>query len=269
MMLSPKAKVDAIPRLLVNADDVSASHGGTVGELDEAADLLHAVARPPARGGGPRDRRGLLRAGHRRVRRTRLEEFVRARIAREARRGAEDIDAYAAGALMATARRHRWLDVRADFPILAREIDGSRSSTSTRRPRRRSRRPSSTRWTASTASQRERAPRRLHARAGGDRALRGRARAHRRVRRRRAATRRSSPATRPRRSTSSRTPWGRDNVGPGDVVLVTEMEHHSNLVPWQLLCAGDRARAALPRRRRATARLSLDELDAELAERPT
>jgi cysteine desulfurase/selenocysteine lyase len=31
--------------------------------------------------------------------------------------------------------------------------------------------------------------------------------------------------------------WGRRNVGPGDRVLVTEMEHHSNIVPWQLLCA--------------------------------
>ncbi len=29
--------------------------------------------------------------------------------------------------------------------------------------------------------------------------------------------------------------WGRANVGPGDVILLTEMEHHSNLVPWQLL----------------------------------
>jgi len=29
--------------------------------------------------------------------------------------------------------------------------------------------------------------------------------------------------------------WGRANVGPGDRVVVTEMEHHSNLVPWQLL----------------------------------
>jgi Fe-S cluster assembly scaffold protein SufB len=35
MMLSPKARVDAIPSVLVSADDVSASHGGTVGELDE------------------------------------------------------------------------------------------------------------------------------------------------------------------------------------------------------------------------------------------
>jgi cysteine desulfurase/selenocysteine lyase len=30
--------------------------------------------------------------------------------------------------------------------------------------------------------------------------------------------------------------WGRANVGAGDRVLVTEMEHHSNIVPWQLLC---------------------------------
>ena len=27
--------------------------------------------------------------------------------------------------------------------------------------------------------------------------------------------------------------WGFDNLGPGDVVLVTELEHHSNFVPWQ------------------------------------
>ena len=30
--------------------------------------------------------------------------------------------------------------------------------------------------------------------------------------------------------------WGRSNVGPGDLVVVTEMEHHSNIVPWQQLC---------------------------------
>lgn len=29
--------------------------------------------------------------------------------------------------------------------------------------------------------------------------------------------------------------WGRANVGPGDEIVLTEMEHHSNLVPWQLL----------------------------------
>ena len=35
MLLSPKAKGDAIPSLIVEVDNVKASHGGTVGELDE------------------------------------------------------------------------------------------------------------------------------------------------------------------------------------------------------------------------------------------
>jgi cysteine desulfurase/selenocysteine lyase len=30
--------------------------------------------------------------------------------------------------------------------------------------------------------------------------------------------------------------FGRQNVGPGDEVLITAMEHHSNIVPWQMLC---------------------------------
>lgn len=29
--------------------------------------------------------------------------------------------------------------------------------------------------------------------------------------------------------------WGRANLHPGDEVLITEMEHHSNIVPWQIL----------------------------------
>ncbi len=29
--------------------------------------------------------------------------------------------------------------------------------------------------------------------------------------------------------------WGTANVGPGDEIVLTKMEHHSNLVPWQLL----------------------------------
>ncbi len=30
--------------------------------------------------------------------------------------------------------------------------------------------------------------------------------------------------------------WGRANVQRGDLVVLTEMEHHSNIVPWQILC---------------------------------
>jgi cysteine desulfurase/selenocysteine lyase len=29
--------------------------------------------------------------------------------------------------------------------------------------------------------------------------------------------------------------WGLDNLGPGDVVVITELEHHSNFVPWQYI----------------------------------
>ncbi len=36
--------------------------------------------------------------------------------------------------------------------------------------------------------------------------------------------------------------WGRANVGPGDEILLTELEHHANLIPWQRLCAEKGAR---------------------------
>ena len=31
--------------------------------------------------------------------------------------------------------------------------------------------------------------------------------------------------------------WGAANLGPGDAVLITEMEHHANIVPWQIMAA--------------------------------
>jgi cysteine desulfurase/selenocysteine lyase len=58
--------------------------------------------------------------------------------------------------------------------------------------------------------------------------------------------------------------WGRQNVGPGDEVLITEMEHHSNIVPWQLLCLEKGARLRyLKVSEEGT--LSLDELEEKLA----
>ena len=45
----------------------------------------------------------------------------------------------------------------------------------------------------------------------------------------------SSRAARRKASISSPVRGERKNLKPGDVILLTEMEHHSNLVPWQLL----------------------------------
>lgn len=36
--------------------------------------------------------------------------------------------------------------------------------------------------------------------------------------------------------------YGRENLGAGDEVLITHMEHHSNIVPWQMLCQEKGAR---------------------------
>jgi cysteine desulfurase / selenocysteine lyase len=58
--------------------------------------------------------------------------------------------------------------------------------------------------------------------------------------------------------------WGRRNLGPGDEVLITQMEHHSNIVPWQLACEATGATLHwLPVSGEGT--ISLDDLDAALA----
>ncbi|HEX4187860.1 MAG TPA: SufS family cysteine desulfurase [Solirubrobacteraceae bacterium] len=58
--------------------------------------------------------------------------------------------------------------------------------------------------------------------------------------------------------------WGRANVGAGDAVLITEMEHHANIVPWQILC---RERGAELRYLKIDEHgaLSIEQLEAELA----
>jgi len=38
--------------------------------------------------------------------------------------------------------------------------------------------------------------------------------------------------------------WGRQHVGRGDLVVLSEMEHHSNIVPWQILCQDREAELA-------------------------
>ena len=54
--------------------------------------------------------------------------------------------------------------------------------------------------------------------------------------------------------------WGGSNLHPGDVILLSQMEHHSNIVPWQLLAQRTGATLrAIPIDR--AGRLVLDDLD--------
>ena len=86
------------------------------------------------------------------------------------------------------------------------------------------------------ALQRQRAPRRLPHRRGGHRRPRGRPRQGRPLhRRRRTAARSCSPRTPPRRSTSSPRPGAGPTSRAGDAVVLTELEHHANIVPWHQL----------------------------------
>ncbi len=95
MMLSPRARLDAIPSVLVSADDVSASHGGTVGELDENA-IFYMQSRGLDRPAAVRVIvEGFFEPLIAELRDAPLEELVRRKIAAKLAAAREDIEAYA------------------------------------------------------------------------------------------------------------------------------------------------------------------------------
>lgn len=61
--------------------------------------------------------------------------------------------------------------------------------------------------------------------------------------------------------------WGATHLQAGDVILLTEMEHHSNLVPWQLLAQRTGAKLAYVPVTGDDAQLDLARLDALLTDR--
>ena len=95
MMLSPKARLDAIPSVLVSADDVSASHGGTVGELDESA-IFYMQSRGLDRPAAVRVLvEGFFEPVLAELHDEPLEELIRAKLAAKLAHAREDIEAYA------------------------------------------------------------------------------------------------------------------------------------------------------------------------------
>jgi Fe-S cluster assembly protein SufD len=95
LMLSPKARLDAIPSVLVSADDVSASHGGTVGELDEAS-IFYMASRGLDRPAAVRLLvEGFFEPVLGQLEDEPLEELVRTKIAAKLASARDDIEAYA------------------------------------------------------------------------------------------------------------------------------------------------------------------------------
>jgi Fe-S cluster assembly protein SufD len=95
MMLSPGAKLDAIPSVLVSADDVSASHGGTVGELDEAL-IFYMQSRGLSRAEAVRVIvEGFFEPLISELEDETLADLVRNRIAQKLSAAAADVEAYA------------------------------------------------------------------------------------------------------------------------------------------------------------------------------
>jgi Fe-S cluster assembly scaffold protein SufB len=95
LMLSPKARLDAIPSVLVAADDVSASHGGTVGELDEAV-IFYMQTRGLDRPSAVRVLvEGFFEPVIGELADEPLEELIRAKIAAKLASARADIEAYA------------------------------------------------------------------------------------------------------------------------------------------------------------------------------
>jgi cysteine desulfurase/selenocysteine lyase len=60
--------------------------------------------------------------------------------------------------------------------------------------------------------------------------------------------------------------WGRANLQAGDKVLVSYLEHHSNIVPWQMVCA-ERGAEVVPIPVLDSGDIDMDALDALLDER--
>ena len=268
MMLSPKARAGRDPlgaRVRRRRLGLARRHGRRAGR---GGDLLHADARPGPPGGGAGDRRGLLRAADRRARRraagrARAREDRRASWPRRARTSRRMPPV--AESDRADERRAETLDVRATSRSSRAASTGAPlvyldSGATSQKPavviealaeHLREHNANVHRGVYALAQEADAAydgaRRRVAAFVGA-----------------RAARRRSSRKNVTEAINLVAYAWGRANVGPGDAVLITQMEHHANIVPWQVLC---RERGAELRYLEVDERgeLSLEQLDAELA----
>jgi cysteine desulfurase/selenocysteine lyase len=172
-------------------------------------------------------------------------------------------------AILPSAAPASWRDVRKDFPILDQEVHGHRliyfdNAATTQKPRKvieavcryyekdnanvhRGIHELSNRATAGYEAARSRAAEYLHARAPEEVIF----------------TRGTTEGI-----NLVAQAWGSQNVKAGDTILLTELEHHSNIVPWQLLAERTGAKLAFVPVKDDTGVLDLTRLNELLASRP-
>ena len=233
LLLSDEAEADNKPELEIFADDVQCGHGATAGALDEDLKFyLMARGIPRSRGRGAADP-GLRRRGDRGHRACRPARGADGAGRRPGCRRGE-----LTHASRGEQRRLRRRPHPRGFPDPRRcRSTASRWSISTTPPRRRSRRRCSTASSRPTRREYANVHRGLHYLANAaTEAYEGAREKVRGLPQRRAVRKRSSsPATPPRRSTSSPIRSARERIKPGDEIVLSIMEHHSNIVPWHFL----------------------------------
>ena len=269
LLLSDTAEADNKPELEIFADDVQCGHGATSGDLDEDL-LFYLKARGiPAEGGGVAADPGLRRRGggrHRACRAARRADGSRRRLAEGARRmkmhvsmhaaGPQDPQPASAGSRERTtfaARRvcaegamthpavsngaYDVARIRKDFPILAMQVYGKPlvyldNAASAQKPQVGARphpgglhlANTPTCIAACTISPMPR-PRPTRARARRCAAFSMPSRSEEII-----FTRNATEAINLVAAT-----FGRDRIEPGDEIVLSIMEHHSNIVPWHFL----------------------------------
>src|SRR5205085_6827805 len=207
------------------------------GRARRGGDLLHADARARPRGGREGDRRRLLRAAHlgargraargRRAREDRAEARSRAR-------GHRDVRDDTVSAMPQLAESS--LNLASEFPILAQRPGGRPlvyldAASTSQKPR-----------AVLDAMNEHYSKHNANVHRGLYSIAREADAAYQHARARVAAfTGASERATIFTKNVTEAInlvayAWGRANVGAGDAVLITQMEHHANVVPWQMLC---------------------------------
>ncbi len=224
LLLGRLAEVDTKPQLEIYADDVKCSHGATVGRIDEEQ---------------------LFYLRSRGIEQQAAQQMILYAFARRAHRGYPQRRAQRAGAgayWTAFAGRHCMTfsveQVRADFPVLNREVNGQPlvyldSAASAQKPE------------AVIGAEAEFYRHGYAAVHRGIHTLSAEATARMEAVRQQVATFLNAGSAEEvvfvRGTTEGinlvANSWGNANVGAGDNIIISEMEHHANIVPWQMLCA--------------------------------